>query len=93
MVFDKLLGKGKSEERIFLGDNIWGFRAVLDNKGRYRFDINTKSCNLSQLGILTLLHQRIGDELKACVKETAIRDNDKFSTREEEEIDLDGTEE
>jgi len=81
----KKIWAGRTEEKQFIGDKIFGFRALLSTDGRYRFDIDIKGCNLSQLGILTLLHQRIGDELKANVKETAIRDNDKWSSREDED--------
>jgi len=79
----KKVWAGKTDQQKFVGNKIFGFRALLTNNGQYRFDINTTGCNLSQLGILTLLHQRIGDELKSNVKETAQKDNDKWSTRQE----------
>lgn len=47
---------------------IWGFRAILNEKGEFRFDVNTNGCNLGQLGVLTILHQKIGIALQKSSK-------------------------
>lgn len=76
--------EGKAPERMYLGDKVWGFRAILNNDGRYRFDVDTKGCNLAQLGIIKILHERIGEVLKENVKEREVESR-RAVYREDEE--------
>lgn len=77
--------EGKAPERMYLGDKVWGFRAVLSNDGRYRFDVDTKGCNLAQLGIIKILHERIGEVLKESVKEKEVESRQQVYKEDEKD--------
>lgn len=46
----------------------WGFRAFVTKEGQYRMDVDTYGMNISELGVLTILHQKIGEYLLKSAK-------------------------
>lgn len=81
----KRIIRGNAVERIPERKD-YGFMARLSSSGEYKMHVDTKGANIAQMGVLILLHQKIGEYLHNSVK---LRNLQEFKAEEDNDGDTD----